>query len=67
MDKLKKWLKKQNIPYESSPEWSLIFSGNYPHGIYVDAKFADKVLKYRRYNKDFSCKWRGDYTSLYCY
>ena len=67
MNNLIKWLTRHGIDYRTTADWSLIFSGNYADGVYIDFKHFDAIYRYNRRNKDFKIEPRGNYSSLYCF
>lgn len=65
MQQLKRYLDKHGISWRPTEEWSLMFQGNHPEGIYID---ADKVpLPYIKKLSTLGWEYRGHYTSVYVY
>ena len=67
MNNLMKWLTRHGIEYRPTAEWSLMFSGNFPDGVFIDYKHIDAIYRYNRRNKAFQIEPRGNYTTLYLF
>lgn len=65
MEQLKKYLEKQGISWRPTEQWSLIFSGNHPEGIFIDREDALTIKAFL--NKLDGLDWedRGHYSSIY--
>lgn len=61
MEKLKKYLDANGIPWRPVEEWSLIF-GNHPEGIYIPMDVAP--INYIR-KLGLFYEYRGHFTSVY--
>ena len=67
MNNLLKWLAAHEITFKPTDEWSLMFDGNRPDGIYVSAKHVADIRQYNKRNSQFVFEYRGNYETLYCY
>jgi hypothetical protein len=67
MNNLKQWLDRQDIPYRGTAEWSLMFEGNFPNGLYVSKDYEASVRRYNKQNKGFRIEYRCNYETLYLY
>ena len=67
MNSWTKWLDRKHIPYRGTAEWSLMFEGNHPNGLYVSRNYEAIVRQYNKRNKDFRIEYRGNYEALYLY
>ena len=67
MNNLKSWLDRNGIAYRPTPEWSLLFEGNDPDGVYVSRDYETSVRQYNKHNKDFRIEYRSNYETLYLY
>lgn len=65
MAKLKRYLRRRRVEWKPTPEWSLVFRGNYPEGIYIKA--AEAPLPYIGKQKGLAWKYRGNGESVYVF
>jgi hypothetical protein len=63
--KLKAHLTRKRIPWKPTTDWSLIFSGNHPEGLYIDAAIAP--IAYINKLPDVKWDYRGNYSVVYVY
>ncbi len=63
MQQLKRYLDKRGIIWRPTEDWSLLFSGNHPEGIYIAVKEAP--LPYLKKLTELAWEYRGHYTSVY--
>lgn len=64
IQQFKKYLDKHGIKWRPTEEWSLIFYGNHPEGIFISSSDApmDYIKKHNLY-----WEYRGHYTAVYVY
>lgn len=63
MQQLKVCLDKHGISWRPTEDWSLMFQGNHPEGIYIAAEEAP--LPYLKKLSSLTWEYRGHYTSIY--
>ncbi len=67
MNKLVKWLDRNDIAHRPTDTQMLMFSGNHADGVYIDGQHEAAVSGYAKRNKGFKWEWRANYTTIYCY
>lgn len=65
MEQLMNYLKRKGISWEPTEEWSLIFVGNHPEGMYIAADQAP--FDYINRLSGLAWSYRGHYTAVYVY
>jgi len=63
--KLKNYLKRRGVSWRPTEEWSFIFLGNHPEGIFICTR--DAPIAYINKLHGVAWEYRGNYSSVYVY
>lgn len=65
IQRLKNYLDKRGISWRPTEQWSLIFSGNHPEGIFIGCEDARPVRNFLDKLDGLDWEFRGHYSSIY--